>query len=121
MNLPEPSSVRRAGVSGAGTIGASWAAYFLARGMDVQAWDPAPGAERALRGSWPAHGRRSTGSARSPDGASPDRLSFHAGPAAAVARALGGRELASIAGERDTLLLPVLSTLARLRREHGFS
>ena len=42
MNLPEPSTVRRIGIIGAGAIGASWAAYFLARGMDVQAWDPAP-------------------------------------------------------------------------------
>ena len=39
---------------------------------------------------------------------------------AAGAGALGGREFASIASERDTLLLPVLDTLARLRREHGF-
>ena len=29
-------------------IGASWAAYFLAQGLDVAATDPAPGAEAAL-------------------------------------------------------------------------
>ena len=38
---------------------------------------------------------------------------------ALVTEALGEREFASIAKERDTLLLPVLSTLARARREHG--
>ena len=36
-----------------------------------------------------------------------------------VAEAIGEREFASIAKERDTLLLPVLRTLARTRREHG--
>ena len=84
MNLPEPSSVHRVGVIGAGTIGASWAAYFLARGMEVQAWDPAPDAEAALRAfvaeAWPTL----DGLDVVADGASPDRLTFHAGPAAAI-------------------------------------
>jgi len=35
--------VRRIAVLGTGTIGASWTAYFLARGYDVTAWDPAEG------------------------------------------------------------------------------
>src|SRR3984893_8172935 len=43
---------------GTGVIGASWAAYFLAKGFDVAATDPADGAERRLRtlvdGFWPA-------------------------------------------------------------------
>jgi len=34
---------------GAGVIGGGWAAYFLARGHDVTAWDPAPDAEVRLR------------------------------------------------------------------------
>ena len=34
---------------GAGVIGGGWAAYFLARGHDVAAWDPAPDAEARLR------------------------------------------------------------------------
>ncbi len=84
MNLPEPSSVHRVGVIGAGTIGASWAAYFLARGMEVQAWDPAPDAQAALRAfvaeAWPTL----DGLDVVADGASPDRLTFHASPAAAV-------------------------------------
>ena len=84
MNLPEPSSVRRAGVIGAGTIGASWAAYFLARGMDVQAWDPAPDAEPALRAFVADAWSTLDGLDVVADGASPDRLTFHAGPAATV-------------------------------------
>ena len=84
MNLPEPSSVDRIAVIGTGTIGASWAAYFLARGMHVQAWDPAPEGEAALRafvdGAWSIL----EGLDAVADRASPDRLTFHAGPAAAV-------------------------------------
>ena len=84
MNLPEPSSVHRVGVIGAGTIGASWAAYFLARGMEVQAWDPAPDAQATLRAfvaeAWPTL----DGLDVVADGASPDRLTFHAGPAATI-------------------------------------
>ena len=58
MQLPDPRAVKRVGIIGAGTIGASWAAHFLARGMDVQVWDPAPeGASRAAQfvaDAWPA-------------------------------------------------------------------
>ena len=36
-------------VVGAGVIGASWSTLFLAKGLDVIATDPAPGAEQALR------------------------------------------------------------------------
>ncbi|MGO1582278.1 MAG: 3-hydroxyacyl-CoA dehydrogenase NAD-binding domain-containing protein, partial [Actinomycetaceae bacterium] len=32
-------------VVGTGVIGASWTTHFLARGYDVRAHDPAPGAE----------------------------------------------------------------------------
>lgn len=48
MSRPEPGEVHRVAVIGAGTIGASWAAYFLARGMSVAATDPAPNAEERL-------------------------------------------------------------------------
>ena len=84
MNLPEPSSVDRVGVIGTGTIGASWAAYFLARGMEVRAWDPAPDGEAALRAfverAWPTL----EGLDAVADDAGPERLTFRAGPAAAV-------------------------------------
>ncbi|MCD6681634.1 MAG: 3-hydroxyacyl-CoA dehydrogenase NAD-binding domain-containing protein [Burkholderiaceae bacterium] len=36
-------------VVGCGTVGASWAALFVAHGLQVQATDPAPGAEARLR------------------------------------------------------------------------
>lgn len=43
---------------GTGVIGAGWVARALAHGLEVHAWDPAPGAEAALRtriaNAWPA-------------------------------------------------------------------
>ncbi len=80
------SPVQRVAIVGTGVIGASWAAHFLAHGLDVVATDPAPGAESRLRAEvqacWPL--LEQLGLA---DGASPDRLSFTGDPAAAVADA----------------------------------
>lgn len=57
----QQSSIRRVAVVGTGTIGMSWAATFLARGFEVSASDPAPGAEARLRhfidAAWPAMAR----------------------------------------------------------------
>ncbi|NNM72209.1 3-hydroxyacyl-CoA dehydrogenase NAD-binding domain-containing protein [Enterovirga aerilata] len=51
-------AVERVAVVGTGVIGASWAAHFLARGLDVIATDPSPDAESRLRAdvdaAWPA-------------------------------------------------------------------
>ena len=70
-------------VLGAGVIGASWTALFLASGRSVAVYDPSPNAEKAVRGyverAWPtltdlglaAQGR-------------PDVLSFHNDPRDAV-------------------------------------
>ncbi len=41
--------VRRIAIVGTGVIGASWSAFYLARGFDVVATDPAPHAEEKLR------------------------------------------------------------------------
>jgi 3-hydroxyacyl-CoA dehydrogenase len=41
--------IHRIAIVGTGLIGASWAAYYLARGFDVVATDPAPNAEENLR------------------------------------------------------------------------
>lgn len=41
--------VKTVAVIGCGTVGASWAALFLAHGLDVQATDPSPAAEAYLR------------------------------------------------------------------------
>jgi 3-hydroxyacyl-CoA dehydrogenase len=74
---------QRIAVIGAGTIGASWAAIFLARGHDVAASDPSPSGEafarRFIDNAWPA---LETLGLVVP-GASPARFSFHATPAAA--------------------------------------
>ena len=47
MSFEKP--IRRVAVVGTGVIGASWAAQYLARGLDVVATDPAPDAEANLR------------------------------------------------------------------------
>src|SRR5260370_31818610 len=51
-------AIHRIVIVGAGVIGASWAAQYLARGFDVIATDPAPNAEANLRQyideAWPA-------------------------------------------------------------------
>ncbi len=78
--------ITRVAIVGTGVIGASWATAFLARGMDVVASDPAPGAEDALRktveAQWPAMQQMGL----SP-GASTERLRFAASPEEAVADA----------------------------------
>jgi 3-hydroxyacyl-CoA dehydrogenase len=67
--------VRRIAIVGTGVIGASWAAYYLARGFDVVATDPAPNAEAALRRyvdeAWTVLTRAGLSA-----GASRERLSF---------------------------------------------
>jgi carnitine 3-dehydrogenase len=79
----EPEAVDRIALLGAGTIGASWAAHFLARGFAVSAHDPAPDGERRMRDYiarvWPMLEQLGLR-----PGADPDRVSFHADPAAAV-------------------------------------
>ena len=42
-------TINRVAVIGCGTVGASWAALFLAHGLDVAAYDPSPSAEERLR------------------------------------------------------------------------
>jgi len=73
MSLNQP--VRRIAIVGTGVIGASWAAYYLARGFDVVATDPGPQSEESLRkyidDAWPLL----TQVGLSP-GASRDRLTF---------------------------------------------
>ena len=60
---------------GSGVIGSGWVARALAHGLDVVAWDPAPGAEAALRkriaNAWPALEKQGLA-----PGASQDRLRF---------------------------------------------
>lgn len=78
------TDIRRVAVIGAGTIGASWAAYFLSRGIPVAASDPSPGApdliRRMIEGAWPVL-MRLGGRAD----ADPAAWTFDADPAAACA------------------------------------
>jgi 3-hydroxybutyryl-CoA dehydrogenase len=57
MTRIEPTQVETIGIIGAGTIGASWSAYFLARGYRVTISDPAPATETYVRAyvenAWP--------------------------------------------------------------------
>jgi len=79
----EANAIRCVGVVGTGVIGASWAAYFLARGFEVSACDPMPGAEarlcEAVARHWPV--LEAMGLA---DGASATRLRFSADLAEAL-------------------------------------
>jgi 3-hydroxyacyl-CoA dehydrogenase len=76
-------TVQRVAVVGTGVIGASWAAHFLAHGLDVTATDPSPGAEQRLRSDVAAIWPTLTPAA----GGSPERLAFTSDVAAAVADA----------------------------------
>jgi 3-hydroxyacyl-CoA dehydrogenase len=75
--------IRRIAIIGTGVIGASWAAQYLAKGLEVVATDIAPDAEAALRkfvkSAWPALERLGL----SP-GASQAKLKFTADLAEAV-------------------------------------
>jgi carnitine 3-dehydrogenase len=86
MTRPEPNQIQRVAVVGAGVIGGGWTAHFLRNGLDVFAYDPAPGAETRLRHKieevWPTLERIGL----QPQ-ASPDRLTFTADLASAVAEA----------------------------------
>src|SRR5712671_654730 len=68
-------NIRRVAIIGTGVIGASWAALFLAKGLDVIATDVAPDAEAALKrfveAAWPALKRLGLA-----PGASQSRLTF---------------------------------------------
>ena len=83
ISLSKP--VRRVAVVGTGVIGSSWTALYLARGLDVVAADPHPGAEARVRHyvdtAWQAlkvMGLSHKGS--------PEHLSFTHDPSRAVAQ-----------------------------------
>ena len=80
--------VRRVAIIGTGVIGASWAALFLAKGLQVVATDIAPNAEASLRrfidAAWPALERLGLA-----PGASPSKLEFKAD----LAEAMNGADL----------------------------
>ena len=82
MARGDAANVETIAVIGAGTIGASWAAYFLSRGLDVRVWDPDPETEVRVRAltarAWPSFERLGM-----VEGADPDQITFHDDAAAA--------------------------------------
>jgi len=85
MSLSKP--VNRIAVVGTGVIGASWSAYYLSRGLDVTATDPAPQAEANLRNYVDEAWKTLSKNGMSPS-ASRDRLSF----TSTLTRALAGAD-----------------------------
>ena len=99
---------KRVAVIGAGTIGASWAAYFLARGFEVGAYDPLPNGEafarRFIDNAWPTLEKLK---AVQP-GADRKRFEFFKEPVAAVE----GAEFVQESGpEREDLKIELFATL----------
>lgn len=112
MGRPAPAKVRSAAVIGTGTIGSAWTALFLANGIAVKAWDPAPDAagrlEAQLGKIWPklvklglAKGRR------------PNRLAFVDSP---VEAASGVDMIQENATENEALKIKLLATLDHAAR-----
>jgi len=109
------SDITCIGVIGTGVIGASWAAYFLARGFDVSACDPMPGAEdklrAAVRAHWPILARMGLA-----DGAAPERLRFSSD----LATALAGVDFVQENGpEREDLKLALFRDMDALLPAHA--
>ncbi|HDS1738078.1 L-carnitine dehydrogenase [Pseudomonas sp. BP8] len=73
--MPFITEINTFAALGSGVIGSGWVARALAHGLDVIAWDPAPGAEQALRqriaNAWPALEKQGLA-----PGAAQDRLRF---------------------------------------------
>ncbi|MDZ5604053.1 L-carnitine dehydrogenase [Pseudomonas sp. RP23018S] len=73
--MPFITTINTFAALGSGVIGSGWVARALAHGLDVVAWDPAPGAEQALRkrvaNAWPALEKQGLAA-----GASQCRLTF---------------------------------------------
>src|ERR1700693_2612182 len=73
--MSQTKPIHRIAIVGTGVIGASWAAYYLSRGLEVIATDPAPNAESALRKyvdeAWVLLAQYGLA-----DGASRDRMTF---------------------------------------------
>src|SRR5262244_2168959 len=78
--------IRRIAIVGTGVIGASWAAYYLSRGLNVIATDPGPNAEANLRKyvdeAWKTLSKNGISTS-----ASRDRLTFEPKMAQALAKA----------------------------------
>jgi 3-hydroxyacyl-CoA dehydrogenase len=107
--------IRRVAIVGTGLIGSSWAAHFLAHGLDVTATDPRPGAadelKRYVDRVWPVLTQLGLA-----PGAAPGRLRFSADLKSAVTGADFVQEngperiefKAGLFGEMDALVPPTV-------------
>jgi len=99
---------KRVAVIGAGTIGASWAAIFLARGLDVAAYDPAPNGEafarRFIGNAWPTLDKLGW----IVPGAAPERISFVKTPGEA---AKGADFIQESGPEREDMKIELLKEI----------
>jgi 3-hydroxyacyl-CoA dehydrogenase len=84
--MAKNNEIRNVAIVGTGVIGASWAAYYLSRGFNVVATDPAPNAEANLRKYVDAAWTALTKNGMAPS-ASRDRLTFEPKMAQALATA----------------------------------
>jgi 3-hydroxyacyl-CoA dehydrogenase len=100
--------IERVAVIGAGTIGASWAAIFLARGLKAAAYDPSPNGEDFVRkfvaNAWPTFEQLGWIVPH----ADPGRLSFHR----EVAAALDGAQFVQESGpEREDMKIALFAEM----------
>jgi len=99
--------IERVAVVGTGVIGSGWAARFLAAGLDVDAWDPAPDARAktfaAIDAAWPAMAHLGMA-----EEARPSRLTFYERLEDCVANADFIQENAP---ERETLKQDLLARI----------
>lgn len=102
------NDIKRVAVIGAGTIGASWAAYFLSRGLQVTVSDPSPGAPdlvgRMIASAWPILGQLG-----GDPGADPHAWTFVSDPVRAVEGAQFVQESSPERYDVKLALLPPIS------------
>jgi carnitine 3-dehydrogenase len=75
LSVAKNDEIKNVAIVGTGVIGASWAAYYLSRGFNVIATDPAPNAEINLR-NYVAEALKTLGKHDAPQDDSETRLSF---------------------------------------------
>jgi 3-hydroxyacyl-CoA dehydrogenase len=101
------TEISRIAIVGTGLIGGSWAACFLAHGLDVVATDPAPGTEDKLRhyveAAWPALTKIGLA-----PGASTSRLRFESDLNEALA---GAQMVQENAPEREPLKIKLFADI----------
>ncbi len=107
MTRPDPADARTIACVGGGTIGAGWAATFLAAGRDVVMSDPAPDGEAAARRiidqAWPCLERLGLA-----EGASRERFTF----VASLEEAVSGADLVQeSAPDREDLKIALFEAM----------